>query len=517
MPTIQQGHTYLLLVSHFTNSQSGYKLSFGGGTGVITDPSLPKMEKAWAGCGGVTVTLKLNKKMKCNSLSTNGSDFSISPAAGTVVAAIGNGCSGSFDMDSVVLTMSNALPPGNYTLNIKNGGDGNTLLDNCDRNIPAGDNLPFTVLPIQPTPMDSIKPLGCAPNILELVFAKPMSCNSIAANGSDFVVTGTTPVTVTGASGVCVKGVSTTIRIQLSAPIQTAGNYQVRLVQGSDGNAIIDECGQETPAGSTVSFTTADTVNAAFNYQLLYGCKFDTLACSHDGRNGVDKWRWQFDNDGLSNHQNPSFVFPTFGYKKIQLAVSNGVCHDTAGVTVHLDNELKAAFTYPDVVCPEDEALFQDTSIGNIVSWNWEFGNGVTSMQENPAPQKYPAVTTGRQKMYNVSLVVENNLGCFDTARHQVKVVLSCYITVPNAFTPNGDGKNDFLYPLNAYKAVNLEFNIFNRYGQLIYHTTDWARQWNGTINGLVQATGVYVWTLRYSDRDTGQKIFRRGTTVLIR
>jgi gliding motility-associated-like protein len=95
--------------------------------------------------------------------------------------------------------------------------------------------------------------------------------------------------------------------------------------------------------------------------------------------------------------------------------------------------------------------------------------------------------------------------------------VNTCYITVPNAFTPNNDGKNDHLYPLNAYKAVNLEFNIFNRYGQLIFHTTDWTRHWDGTVNGLLQATGVYVWTLRYSDRDTGQKIFKRGTTVLIR
>jgi gliding motility-associated-like protein len=517
MPTVVQGHTYLLLVSHFTNTQSGYKLSFGGGTAVITEPTLPKMEKAWAGCGGVTVTLKLNKKMKCSSLSANGSDFSISPAAGNVVAALGSGCSSSFDMDTIVLTMSNALPPGNYTLNIKNGGDGNTLLDNCDRNIPAGDNIPFTVFPVQPTPMDSLTPVRCAPNVLELVFNRPIACNSIAANGSDFVVTGSTPVTVTGASGNCVKGVTSTIRVQLANPIQTAGNYQIQLVRGSDGNTIIDECGQETPAGATLSFVTADTVSALFDYRILYGCEFDTVTFSHDGRNGVTDWYWNFDNIGLSTLQNPEFVFPTFGYKKVQLYVWNGVCGDSAEVTVHLDNELIAGFTYPDVVCPEDQAIFTDTSIGNVVSWNWDFGNGAISIQEAPPPQKYPPVTMEKQKMYNVSLIVENNLGCFDTARHQVKVVRSCYITVPNAFTPNFDGNNDFLYPLNAYKAVNLEFNIFNRYGQLIFHTTDWTRQWDGTINGQLQSTGVYVWTLRYSDRDTGQKIFRRGTTVLIR
>jgi gliding motility-associated-like protein len=517
MPNLVQGHTYLLMVSNFDAGQNGYKLSFGGGTAVITDPSLPKMQQAWAGCGGVTVTLKLGKKMKCKTLSTNGSDFTISPAAATVVSAVGLGCSGSFDMDTVVLAMSNALPPGNYTLTINNGSDGNTLLDNCDRDIPAGDNVSFTVTPVQPTPMDSITPVACAPNTLELVFRRPITCNSIAANGSDFIVTGPTPVTVTAASGNCVKGVSTTIKVQLANSIQTAGTYQIQLVRGSDGNTIIDECGQETPPGATLNFNTKDTVNADFNVQLLFGCKKDTVVCSHDGRNGVNQWNWRFDNDGTSTLQNPTFVFPTFGDKKIRLAVTNGVCRDTAEVTVHLDNELKAAFTYPDVLCPEDEALFQDSSIGKIVSWSWDFGNGVTSMLENPPAQKYPSVGNNQFKIYPVSLIVENDLNCFDTVKHQIKVVRSCYITVPNAFTPNGDGRNDYLYPLNAYKAVNLEFNIYNRYGQLIYHTTDWTRQWDGTINGLLQATGVYVWTLRYSDRDTGQKIFRRGTTVLIR
>jgi len=98
-----------------------------------------------------------------------------------------------------------------------------------------------------------------------------------------------------------------------------------------------------------------------------------------------------------------------------------------------------------------------------------------------------------------------------------MKVVNSCYITVPNAFTPNNDGKNDFLYPLNAWKASNLEFFIYNRYGQVIFHSTDWTRKWDGTINGQPQSSGVFVWMLRYTDRETGQQVFKRGTTVLIR
>lgn len=519
MPTLTQGHEYLLLISHFDgNSQSGYELDFSGGSAVITDPTLPALDKAIAGCGGVTVTLTLNKKMKCNSLAANGSDFTISPANASIVSATGIGCSNSFDLTQVVLTLNGALTPGNYTLTAKNGNDGNTLLDNCNNAIAGGNNVSFVVDPIQPTPLDSITPVACEPKTLELVFDKPMLCNSIAANGSDFRVTGgTSPVTVTGAAGVnCVNGKSDKILVTLAAPIQTGGTYQINLVNGSDGNTIIDECGQVTPPTS-LPFLAADTVNANFSYQLLYGCTADTVDFTHPGNNGVNDWKWNFNNEGTSSLQNPRYIFRKFGYKNIELIVSNGVCKDTASNTIHLDNELDAAFSYPEVVCPRDKATFKDESTGKIISWNWTFGDGGGSTLQQPFPYQYPKVSTGTSKTYIVQLVVENDLHCKDTAKRSLKVVASCYIAVPNAFTPNHDAKNDFLYPLNAWKAKNLVFTVYNRYGQRIYETKDWTKPWDGTLNGMQQSTGVYVWTLRYIDTDTGKEIFQKGTTVLLR
>jgi gliding motility-associated-like protein len=88
---------------------------------------------------------------------------------------------------------------------------------------------------------------------------------------------------------------------------------------------------------------------------------------------------------------------------------------------------------------------------------------------------------------------------------------------VPNAFTPNFDGKNDYLYPLNAYKADNLVFQVYNRFGQLVFETKDWTRKWDGTINGRQQQTGTFVWVLKYIDHDTQQPVLKKGTTVLIR
>ncbi len=516
MPTLVVGHDYILLISHYTNSQSGYTLSFGGGSANITDPTDPHLSTARAACDGTTTTIKLNKRMKCRTLSADGSEFSLTPSVSNVIAARGFGCSSGFDMDSVILSLDTPLPPGNYTITIHNGSDANTISDNCDRYIPDGENIPLVVYPVFPTPMDSISKIGCAPDQLQLVFRKRIRCSSIAADGSDFTITGPTVVTVSGASGVCTDTLSNIIKIQLSAPILTKGTYTITLVKGSDGNSIIDECGQETPVPSSLNFFTKDTVNADFTYAIKYGCDRDTIAYVHDGRNEVNVWKWTFDSLRKSNLQYPQIFYGNFGLKHTQLIVSNGVCSDTSAVIpILLDNTLKARFEASNVVCPGDLAIFRDSSIGRIVSWIWDFGNGNSSNIQQPPPQTYlaPRVTT----TVTAQLTVYDNLGCASVARQKIIVPNSCYIAVPNAFTPNNDGLNDYLYPLNAYKADQLLFRVYNRFGQLLFSSRDWTQKWDGKFKGQGADPGTYVWMLEYIQRDTGKKVEQKGSTVLIR
>ncbi len=523
MPTLIAGRNYILLISHFTDTPNGYGLSFGGGTASITDPKEPHMESARAACDGIKATVKLNKKMKCTSLTGTGSEFTITPPLANVISAIALGCTASFDMDSLILTLDAPLPPGNYTINIKNGTDGNTILDNCDRGIPENESIPMIVYPLIPTPMDSISKLGCQPDEVQLVFRKNIQCSSIAPDGSDFDITilaGSEPVTVVSASGNCnADGLTPIIKVKLatalSGPIRTKGTYQIRLKTGNDGNTIIDECGQETPAGATLIFNTKDTVNADFSYAIKYGCDRDTINYFHNGNNEVNFWRWNFDRTRSSSLQNPAILYGTPGLKKTYLVVSNGICRDTSDtVSVFIDNEVKAAFEATPVVCPNELASFQNNSTGNIINWRWDFGNGITSNLPNPAPQSYnaPRVTT------NVfpRLIVQNNRGCLDTAIQKIVLPNSCYIAVPNAFTPNNDGLNDQLYPLNAYKATDLLFRVFNRVGELVFETRDWTKRWDGRFKGQPADLGTYVWILTYTHIDTGKKVQQKGSTILL-
>lgn len=517
MPNILQGHNYLLLISHFSgNSQSGYSLSFGGGTANITDPVEPHLVSARAACDGTQLTVKLNKRMKCKSLATNGSDFSISYPLSSIVSAFGVNCNNEFDMDSLVLTLNNPLPPGSYTVTIKNGTDGNTLFDNCDRNIPPSENIPVTVFPKFPTLMDSLTKFGCAPNTLQLVFKKLMRCNSIAADGSDFTINGSFPVSIAGAQGVCdANGLTSIINIQLSAPIQKQGNFSIQLKNGSDGNTVLNECGEPTPAGSSIAFSTIDTVSAVFSAKPTLNCKIDAIDYFHDGRNGVNSWQWTFDDNITSTKKDTSIIYTVFGKKNATLIVSNGVCKDTFSTSVTLDNHLEAMFEGSNLVCPGDVATFKDKSIGNVIAWNWSFGNGNTSSLQVPPTQQYPY--TNIITDYTVRLIVKNNINCLDTVTQKIKVLANCFIAVPSGFTPNGDGLNDYLYPTNAYKAVNLRFKVYNRLGQLLFETTDWTNKWDGTFKGNPQDPGTYVWWLEYTNPETGIKKFSKGTTVLIR
>ncbi len=513
--TLIRGHNYLLLVSHYTESQSGYTLAFGSGTASITDPLQPILKTVSLSCDRKSLTVVLNKQMRCSSLAADGSDFILASNPVSLAGATGINCNSGFDMDSVLINFTEPLSPGNYSLLAQVGTDGNTLLDNCGNQIEVGDSIAFKVLPLQPTPFDSLIPPGCAANMIHLVFSKSIQCSSIAPDGSDFIISGNSTIKISSAGGNCINGLTDTIDLTLNSPIVTGGNFTIKLVSGSDGNTIIDACDLQTPANSTVSFITSDTVNAGFNYSTALGCQSDTIALNYIPGNGVNQWQWYIDSSISSIAMDPSIVFTKYGTKNVEHIVSNGFCSDTVFEAVNLNNTLQAQFQSPTEVCPKDVVNFTDISVGNIISWNWNFGDGTGSSQQTPLSHVFPDTWAG--KTYNVSLIVKNNLGCYDTLTKPITKLQSCYIAVPNAFTPNGDGKNDFLYPLNAFMATNLEFRVFNRYGQLVFETKDWSRKWDGTINGVLQSAGTYVWTLRYTDGSSGKNFFLKGTSTLIR
>ena len=124
----------------------------------------------------------------------------------------------------------------------------------------------------------------------------------------------------------------------------------------------------------------------------------------------------------------------------------------------------------------------------------------------------------------NYSIYISNNQGCLvDSIPQKINYDndASCdTLYVPTAFVPTSklpNGFNRTLRPFGGETTVlTLTFRVFNRYGKLIFETHELNAGWDGTINGILQDTGTYIWTLDYTQANN-KKWFKNGTSVLIR
>jgi gliding motility-associated-like protein len=115
------------------------------------------------------------------------------------------------------------------------------------------------------------------------------------------------------------------------------------------------------------------------------------------------------------------------------------------------------------------------------------------------------------------SVVVSNEAGCSDTASINIKVFATLpMVFVPNAFTPNSDGTNDVLRPIAAGMKKLEYFSVYNRWGRLMFSTTETQKGWDGNVNGMAQDPGTFVWMVKAVDYK-GIPYFQKGTVTLIR
>lgn len=112
-----------------------------------------------------------------------------------------------------------------------------------------------------------------------------------------------------------------------------------------------------------------------------------------------------------------------------------------------------------------------------------------------------------------VTLIDNNGCKAADSVMVFVNFLLS--VGVPSAFSPNGDGNNDILF-VKGQGLESIYFAVYNRYGELIFKTTDQSIGWDGTFMNRNQNPGVFTWVLQYSTLE-GKKGKLNGNTTLIR
>ena len=181
---------------------------------------------------------------------------------------------------------------------------------------------------------------------------------------------------------------------------------------------------------------------------------------------------------------------------------------DTVTVTVLPDIK---PFAGNDTAVVTGQPLQLNASGGTAYQWAPSTGLSATNIA-NPL-----ALYSASSEGIYYKVLVYNEAGCVDSASLTVKVFKTMpSVFVPTAFTPNRDGRNDVLKPI----AVGMQridfFNIYNRWGQLIFSTSSNGKGWDGVIAGKPQSAGVYVWVVKAVDY-TGTPYLQKGTATLIR
>jgi gliding motility-associated-like protein len=158
---------------------------------------------------------------------------------------------------------------------------------------------------------------------------------------------------------------------------------------------------------------------------------------------------------------------------------------------------------------------FTNNSSGDIVYWEWKWGDGTPDMTTTIDPQSYTGVqhTYTDVAIYNVTLLVRNRNGCEDTITKRIN--LKPYIDLPNAFSPNGDGNNDGIRLIYRGIRVLQYYKIYNRWGELIFETSDLNQGWDGTYKGTDQELGVYVAHVTATDNYGTAIDFKKNITLL--
>ena len=114
------------------------------------------------------------------------------------------------------------------------------------------------------------------------------------------------------------------------------------------------------------------------------------------------------------------------------------------------------------------------------------------------------------------TITIRDNLGCTTVDSQLVKVFKEVNIYMPKAFTPNGDGQNDRIYPFTVgIKQIRM-FRIINRWGVIVYEAKTDIKGWDGNYKGAPQQMDGYVWELQAIDY-FGKMHTRQGSFTLIR
>lgn len=274
--------------------------------------------------------------------------------------------------------------------------------------------------------------------------------------------------------------------------------------------ALIDTNYCNAPEVLTVQLRVASQLRARFlvpdSACVPFTAVFDNIS------SGGMTFEWDFGDGHTSTDIYPEHTYETDGQFTVTLTAHDpNTCNttDDTSMVITVLPLPTAAFSYmPDKPIENTPHDFTNESTGASHYW-WDFGDGDTSTAVNPSHQYL------RTGTYNVCLIAVSEFGCEDTVCHQVSAIVNPLFDVPSAFSPNGDGIND-TWMIKGFGIIKFELKIFNRWGRLMFQSTDPKQGWDGRFKGALQPMDAYAYTVRIEFSD-GTQATKNGNVTLLR
>jgi gliding motility-associated-like protein len=260
-----------------------------------------------------------------------------------------------------------------------------------------------------------------------------------------------------------------------------------------------------------LTITSLPTLTAS-SVSASCGLPDGTATATVTGGSGNYSYSWS--NGAIGN-----FVtgLPSGNY--VVTATDQNGCASSIQVTVLSDPPSSVSIAANDT-CLENSIAFSILTGALISSATWNFDDP-TSGVNNTSSSLTPTHLFSTTGTYNIKSIV--NFSCvIDTIFKTLtitncdSILEDCRLYVPNAFTPNGDGINDKFYPLTNCRFEQYEFLIFNRWGELIFKTSNQIDKWDGKYKGSDCSAGIYVYTITYKF-PSQQKKNAFGSITLLR
>lgn len=247
----------------------------------------------------------------------------------------------------------------------------------------------------------------------------------------------------------------------------------------------------------------------------LTGCNPTSVNFTDQSPGNISAWNWDFGDGSTSGIQNPEHSYGA-GTFSVSLTVTDAIgCQATLSMNNYisiLNNPVASFFADPPIASEDEPEIRFINQTSGATLYLWDFGDGAGgSVLENPV------YTYGASGDYTVTLWAVNDAGCTDSTQLTVSVRPMYTIYIPSAFSPNGDGKNDYFSPQGSGWNTDTYFMaIFNRWGQMLFKTTDINHAWNGLMpDGAEVQEDVYTVIIHVKGFDGNEREYIRQVTLI--